>query len=89
MAGDVVRKTVLIAEDSASLRHALCELFKGKGNSDACEVAGNGPEAIEVTGRLHPDLIVPDSLLPEMNGLDVPLILYSCPRPEPFRASRN
>ena len=31
-----------------------------KGDFDVCEVAENGPEAIEVKGRLHPDLIVPD-----------------------------
>ena len=51
-----MRKTVLIVKDNASLRHRLCELFKCKGDFDVCEVAENGPEAIEVKGRLHPDL---------------------------------
>jgi CheY-like chemotaxis protein len=88
VAGDVVQKTVLIVEDNASLRHALCKLFKHKGCFDVCGAAKNGHEAIEEAGRLHPDLIVLDLLMPEMNGLDaahalrtvlptVPLILYS------------
>jgi CheY-like chemotaxis protein len=87
-AGDVVRKTVLIVDDNASLRHALCELFSRQADFDVCGVAQNGREAIEVAGRLHPDLIVLDLLMPEMNGLEaaralkrglptVPLILYS------------
>lgn len=85
--GDVVRKTVLIVEDNASLRRALCALFKRQTDFDVCGV-GNGSEAIELVGRLRPDLVVLDLLMPEMNGLDaaralkdvlptVPLILYS------------
>ena len=89
LAGDVVRNTVLIVEDNASLRDAPCERFKRKRDFAVRGVAENGPETIEVAGRQDPDLIGLDLLMPEMNGLDVPLILYSCPRPEPFRASRN
>jgi DNA-binding NarL/FixJ family response regulator len=85
---DVVRKTVLIAEDNASLRRAIYELFKCKSDFDVCGVAENGREAIEAANRLHPDLIVLDFLMPDMNGLDaayalrrvlptVPLIFYS------------
>jgi CheY-like chemotaxis protein len=85
---NVVRKTVLIAEDNVSLRRVLCELFKSKTDFDVCGVAENGREAIEAADRLHPDLIVLDFLMPDMNGLDaayalrrvlptVPLIFYS------------
>jgi PAS domain S-box-containing protein len=88
VAGDVVRKTVFIVEDNASVRRALCALFRCQTDFDVCGFAENGREAIEVAGRLHPDLIVLDFLLPEMDGLDtaralkrvlptVPLILYS------------
>jgi CheY-like chemotaxis protein len=87
-AGDIVRKTVLIVEDNESLRQALCELFRRQADFDVCGVAQNGREAIEVADRLHPDLIVLDLLMPEMNGLEaaralkrglptVPLIMYS------------
>lgn len=84
---DVVRKTVLIVEDNASLRRALCALFKRHMDFDVCGVE-NGNEAIEVAARGHLDLIVLDFFMPDMNGLDaaralkdvlptVPLILYS------------
>jgi DNA-binding NarL/FixJ family response regulator len=85
---DIVRKTVLIAEDNPSLRRALCDLFKSKTDFDVCGVAENGHEAIEAADRLRPDLIVLDFLMLDMNGLDaayalrrvlptVPLIFYT------------
>jgi DNA-binding NarL/FixJ family response regulator len=86
--GNVVRKSVLIVDDSEFVRHALCELFKRQADFDVCGVAENGRAAIEAAGRLHPDLIVLDLSMPVMNGLDaarvlkrlmptVPLIMYS------------
>ena len=87
-AGDVVRKTVLIVDESVFVRHALYELFTHQSDFDVCGVAENGREAIDVAGRLHPDLIVLDLSMPVMNGLDaarvlkrvmpsVPLIMFS------------
>jgi DNA-binding NarL/FixJ family response regulator len=83
-----VHKAVLIVEDNASLRRALCELFKRQTDFDVCGIAESGRNAIEAADRLHPDLIVLDFLMPDMNGLDaayalrrvlptVPLIFYS------------
>jgi DNA-binding NarL/FixJ family response regulator len=83
-----VRKTVLIAEDNGPLRRALCNLFQRQTDFDVCGVAENGREAIEAADRLHPDLILLDFLMPDMNGLDaayalrralptVPVIFYS------------
>ena len=87
-AGDVVRKMVLIVDDSVFVRHALCELFKRQADFEVCGVAENGREAIEAAGRLHPDLIVLDLSMPVMNGFEaarilsklmpaVPLILFT------------
>lgn len=67
----------MIAEDNAALGRAGCELFQRTRDFAVPGVAENGPEAIEAAGRLHPDFIVLDLVIPEMNGLDVPLILYS------------
>jgi DNA-binding NarL/FixJ family response regulator len=81
-------KTVLIADDNASIRQALCDVFQREADFEVCGEAENGHEAIERAQQLHPDLIVLDVSMPVMNGLDaarvlrgimptVPLILYS------------
>jgi two-component system chemotaxis response regulator CheY len=81
-------KTVLIVDDNAFIRQALCELFQGQADFEICADAENGREAIEMAEQLLPDLIVLDLSMPVMNGLDaarilrrmmpaVPLILYS------------
>ncbi|HKV79073.1 MAG TPA: response regulator [Candidatus Sulfotelmatobacter sp.] len=83
-----MRKTVLIVDDSIFIRRALSEIFEREPDFEVCGVAENGRNAIEEAGRLHPDLIVLDLLMPVMNGLDagrvlkrmmpsVPVIMYS------------
>jgi two-component system, chemotaxis family, chemotaxis protein CheY len=83
-----VTKSVLIVDDSAFIRHALCELFKREGDFEVCGEAENGKDAIKKAQELRPDLIVLDLSMPVMNGFDaarilkrlmptVPLIMYS------------
>jgi two-component system chemotaxis response regulator CheY len=84
----VIAKSVLIVDDNAFIRKALCELFKQEADFEVCGEAENGKEGIEKALELRPDLIVLDLSMPVMNGLDaarvlkrlmptVPLILYS------------
>ena len=81
-------KTVLIVDDNAHIRHAVCSVFKCETDFEVCGEAANGKEAIAKALELHPDLIVLDLSMPVMNGLDaarelkrlmptVPLIMYS------------
>jgi two-component system chemotaxis response regulator CheY len=81
-------KTVLIVDDNAYIRLALCRIFKCEADFEVCGEAENGKEAIAKAQELHPDLIVLDLSMPVMNGLDagrelkrlmptVPLIMYS------------
>jgi DNA-binding NarL/FixJ family response regulator len=81
-------KTVLIVDDNAIIRQALCELFQREADFEVCGEGENGHEAIEKAQQQHPDLIVLDVSMPVMNGLDaarvlrgimptVPVILYS------------
>jgi two-component system, chemotaxis family, chemotaxis protein CheY len=81
-------KAVLIVDDNAHIRKALCDLFKQEADFEVCGEAENGKEAIEKAQELRPDLIVLDLSMPVMNGLDaarglkklmpaVPLIMYS------------
>ena len=81
-------RSILIVDDSAFIRKALCEMFKREEDLDVCGEAENGRDAIEKAQQLRPDLIVLDLSMPVMNGLDaarvlkrllpkVPLIMYS------------
>jgi two-component system, chemotaxis family, chemotaxis protein CheY len=81
-------RSILIVDDNAFIRKALCEMFRRGEDFDVCGEAENGRDAIEKAQQLRPDLIVLDMSMPEMNGLDaarvlkrlmpkVPLIMYS------------
>ena len=81
-------KTVLIVDDYAYIRQALCSVFKREADFEVCGEAVNGSEAVAKAQELHPDVIVLDLSMPVMNGLEaarelkrlmptVPLIMYS------------
>jgi len=63
-------KKVVIVDDKALMRKALCRLFKTAGGFEVCGEAASGREAIEVARKVRPDLIVLDLCMPEMNGLE-------------------
>lgn len=60
---------VLIADDSAGIRYLLRRRLEGDGIEIVAE-ATNGQEAIEAVERLHPDLVVMDSMMPIMGGIE-------------------
>jgi CheY-like chemotaxis protein len=63
------KKTILIAEDDEVLLRALYMLFhKGKYTVAS---ATDGESALTMIGRLKPDLILLDLLMPKMSGFDV------------------
>lgn len=80
--------SVLIVDDSPTIRKVICELFTREGDFEVCGEAENGQQAIEKALDLKPALIVTDLSMPVMNGLvatrilrklmpKVPMILYS------------
>lgn len=68
-------KSVLIVDDNAIIRQALCRLFRSEHDFEVCGEAANGREAIERAQELHPQLIVIDLAMPEMNGIDASRVL--------------
>ena len=68
-------RSVLIVDDNAFVRKALCEMFKREEGFDVCGDAENGREAIAKALGLRPDLIVLDLSMPVMNGLDAARVL--------------
>ena len=80
-------KTVLIVDDSASIRKMLVAAFLSDGFK-TCAQAENGAEGIEVAKQIKPDVISLDLSMPVMNGLEAasklrrifpntPIILFS------------
>jgi len=68
-------RSILIVDDNAFIRKALCERFAREEDFDICGEAENGRDAIEKAQQLRPDLIVLDMSMPVMNGLDAARVL--------------
>ncbi len=87
LSGEKSAKTVLIADDSAAIRHELREEFTLHGFR-VCAEAENGRQAIDQARSNRPQLIILDLSMPVMSGLDsapelrkilpdTPIILYT------------
>src|SRR5437588_2960134 len=63
-----VSVNVLIVDDHPLTREALATLL-GQHGFEVVGQAGDGNEAIELAGRLHPDLVLLDLSMPELDGL--------------------
>jgi len=70
-------KTALVVDDSMLVRCTICRFLEERGF--AVETATNGVEALQVLTRLHPDLIVTDMQMPQMNGIELITALKSKP----------
>lgn len=62
-------KNILIVEDEKPLRRALEEALNRE--SFVTLVAKNGEEGLRIALERHPDLILLDVIMPEMNGVEM------------------
>jgi two-component system response regulator DesR len=62
---------LLIAEDQSMVRGALAALLALERDIDVVGQAGDGAEALSLTERLAPDVVVTDIEMPEMTGLEL------------------
>lgn len=61
---------VLLVEDHAILRSGLMHLLGDKGGIQVVGEAENGREAVQKVQQLHPDIVLMDIGMPEMNGME-------------------
>ncbi len=60
---------VLVTDDSAFMRRAVCTMLNADPEIEVAGVAHNGKEAVELAKTLKPDVITLDIEMPEMDGL--------------------
>lgn len=60
----------LIVDDHKIFREGLRGLIEKEPDIDVLGEAGNGIEAIKFAGELHPDVIIMDVTMPDMNGIE-------------------
>jgi DNA-binding NarL/FixJ family response regulator len=61
---------ILIADDHEIVREGTRMLLQHEPGWEVCGVAKTGREAVEQAKKLHPDIVVLDMGMPELNGLD-------------------
>jgi CheY-like chemotaxis protein len=68
-------KTVLIADDSASVRLSVRLLLEGRHSEIVVREAVDGLDAIEKAKKSKPDLILLDLAMPRLNGAEAATVL--------------
>jgi DNA-binding NarL/FixJ family response regulator len=71
MVDSVMNKiTVLLVDDHSLVRRGFRRILEDESDLAVVGEAGDGAEAVRVAKELHPQVIVMDCALPNMNGLD-------------------
>jgi len=88
---------VIIADDSMFLRKKISDILLTDNSINIIGYASNGKEAVEMVKDFHPNVLLLDLLMPEMNGLDAferimnnvptPTIILSSISPQTMDAS--
>ena len=66
---------ILVVDDNAAIRRYLRGALEQHVGWRVCDEARNGQEAVERVRTTHPDVVVLDFQMPQMNGLDAARII--------------
>src|ERR1039457_5936581 len=64
------RITVLLADDHTVVREGFRKLLDAEADLEVVGEAKNGRQAVELTGKLRPSVVVMDIAMPLLNGLE-------------------
>src|SRR6185312_1873388 len=67
---------IVLADDHAVVRDGLRVLLEAQSDIEVVGDAANGREAIRVTHQMHPDVVVMDIAMPELNGIEATLQIH-------------
>src|SRR5258708_20163996 len=70
MASTPLHFRILLADDHSSFRHMLRVFLELHPNWEVCGEAADGLEAVVRTTELHPDIVLMDLNMPNLNGIE-------------------
>jgi DNA-binding NarL/FixJ family response regulator len=62
--------TVFLADDHAVVRDGLRFLLEAQRDIEVIGDADNGRDAVHQVAQLHPDVVILDIAMPELNGIE-------------------
>lgn len=68
--GEMNKTTILLAEDHTVVREGTKKLLESQADFEIVGEANNGEEAIELTKKLRPDVVVMDIAMPKLSGIE-------------------
>lgn len=71
--------TVLVVDDQALIRQAVTDILRSTDDIEVVGEARNGREAVELAGRLRPDVVLMDIRMPELDGIGATALICADP----------
>ena len=62
---------ILVVDDHDVARNAICSLLERSGDVQIVGTARGGAEALQAIRELHPDLVLLDLMMPDMDGFEI------------------
>ncbi len=75
-----VKLSILVVDDHAIVRMGLTALLNSVDGFEVIGEAADGREAVELSKRLHPDIIILDILMPGTNGVEAAKLIRKATR---------
>jgi two-component system, NarL family, response regulator NreC len=66
-----MKTTIVLADDHHIVRQGFKALLENQEDFSVIAEAGDGLEAVKITARMKPDILVVDLIMPGINGLEV------------------
>ena len=62
---------IVVVEDHEAIRGLLCRLLEAEPDIQVVGAASDGREGLQIAAERHPDVVISDLIMSEMNGLEL------------------